>query len=185
MIDDILFAFWFMLPAFIANGAPLLAARMPGIDRWNARLDFGKRFHGRPLLGSHKTWRGLLSGMVISTFVLWLQQVAAANFGFAEAFTGGLKYADFPTLILGPLFGFGALGGDALASFFKRRRGVGSGKSWIPFDQIDYIIGAVIVSLPFVVLSVRQYILIFIIWFLMHLAGTYVGWRIGIKDRPI
>jgi CDP-2,3-bis-(O-geranylgeranyl)-sn-glycerol synthase len=185
MSTDILLAFWFMLPAFAANGAPVLAARMPLIYQWNTRIDFGKRFHGRPLLGSHKTWRGLISGMIIATFVLWIQQLAAANFEWAELFTGNIDYTSFPTLLLGPLFGLGALGGDAVESFFKRRRGTKSGGSWLPFDQIDYIIGAVIVSLPFVVLTLRQYILIFIIWFLMHLAGTYAGWKIGVKDRPV
>ncbi len=185
MLHDILFAFWFMLPAFIANGAPLLAARIPGINHWNARLDFGKRFHGRPLLGSHKTWRGLLSGMILATVVLWLQQIAAATFDITEVFTGSIDYGSLPTPLLGPLFGLGALGGDAIESFFKRRRGTKSGGAWVPFDQIDYIIGAVLVSLPFVILSLRQYVFIFIIWFLMHLLGTYVGWRIGIKDQPI
>lgn len=185
MIHDLLFAFWFMLPAFVANGAPLLAARIPGIERWNARMDFSKRFHGRPLLGSHKTWRGLVSGMVAATIVLWLQQLAVSSFGWTDAFTGGIKYMELPTLLLGPLFGLGALGGDAVESFFKRRHGTKSGASWVPFDQIDYIIGAVLVSLPFMILTVRQYVLIFVIWFLMHLLGTYVGWRIGLKDRPV
>ncbi|HSH18295.1 MAG TPA: CDP-archaeol synthase [Candidatus Saccharimonadales bacterium] len=185
MTKDILLAFWFMVPAFIANGAPLLAARMPLIQKWNTRLDFGKRFHGRPLLGSHKTWRGLVSGMVVATVVLWLQQLFAAHFNWTSLFTGGIDYPALPTLILGPLFGLGALGGDAIESFFKRRRGTRSGGSWVPFDQIDYIIGAVLVSLPFVVLTMRQYVLIFVIWFLMHLAGSYVGWRIGLKEQPV
>lgn len=185
MLGDVLFAFWFMLPAACANGAPILSARLPFLKKWNARMDFGKRFHGRPLLGSHKTWRGLISGMVVATLVLWIQQLLAARTGWAYVFTDGVSYAGFPTLILGPLFGLGALGGDALKSFFKRRVGTEAGKSWFPFDQLDYVVGAILVSLPFVVLSLRQYVLIIIMWFGLHLASTYIGWRLGLKDEPI
>lgn len=174
-----------MLPAAIANGIPILTARLPLLRNWDARIDFGKKFHGRPLLGSHKTWRGLISGMVVATVVLWLQQLMAANSGWTDSFTGGISYAELPVLVLGPLFGLGALGGDAVESFFKRRRGTKSGGSWVPFDQLDYIVGALLVSLPFAVLTFRQYVLIFIIWFCMHLLGTYIGWRLGLKDQPV
>lgn len=185
MLHDILFAFWFMLPAAAANAAPIFSARLPGLREWNSRIDLGRQFHGQPLLGSHKTWRGLLSGVAVSTLVLWLEQLLAVHTGWAQSFLGSVDYAALPVLLLGPLFGLGALGGDAIESFFKRRRGTKSGKSWFPFDQLDYIAGALLVSLPFVILSLRQYVLIVVIWFGVHLAGSYAGWRVGLKDEPI
>jgi CDP-2,3-bis-(O-geranylgeranyl)-sn-glycerol synthase len=185
MVDDILFALWFMLPAAVANGAPIFSARLPRINQWNARLDFGTHWQGRPLLGSHKTWRGLISGMITATLTLWLQQLLVAHTGWAQIFTAHIAYTGLPTLILGPLFGLGALGGDAVESFFKRRHGTKSGKSWFPFDQLDYIAGALVVSLPFVILSLRQYALVVVIWFCLHITSTYVGWRVGLKDQPI
>ena len=36
---------------------------------------------------------------------------------------------------------FGALLGDIIESFFKRRIGKKRGEDWIPFDQIDFILG--------------------------------------------
>jgi len=185
MGHDILFAFWFMLPAAAANGAPIFSARLPGIDKWDARLDFGKMFHDQPILGSHKTWRGVISGILVATLVLWLEQLLARHTAWAHNFTGGIDYSALPALVLGPLFGLGALGGDATKSFFKRRHGTRDGGTWFPFDQIDYIIGAVIVSLPFFILTLRQYILIFVMWFGLHLLSTYIGWRIGLKESPI
>jgi CDP-2,3-bis-(O-geranylgeranyl)-sn-glycerol synthase len=185
MLKDILFVFWLMLPAAFANGAPIISARLPKLKEWNARLDFGKRFHGRPLLGSHKTWRGLISGMILATVILGIQQIVTKNSSFSPYFTGGVDYASLPTLILGPLFGLGALGGDAIESFFKRRHGTKAGDRWVPFDQIDYIIGAVLVSLPFFLLTLRQYVLLFAIWFGMHLLSTYIGWLIGLKEKPV
>jgi CDP-2,3-bis-(O-geranylgeranyl)-sn-glycerol synthase len=174
-----------MLPAACANGAPIFSSHIPKLAEWNARMDFGKRFHGRPLLGSHKTWRGMLSGIVLATLILWIQQVLATHFIWANMLTDRLNYATIPVFIVGPLFGIGALGGDALKSFFKRRHGTKSGESWLPFDQLDYIIGAVLISLPFAVLTVRQYILIFVMWFVLHIAGTVTGWKLGLKDKPI
>lgn len=185
MLRDTLFAFWFMLPAAIANGAPILSARFPLLEKWDARLDFGKTFHGRPLLGSHKTWRGIVSGMVCATLALWVQQLLVRHTGWADVFSGPVDYPSLPTLLLGPLFGLGALGGDAIESFFKRRRGTRDGGTWVPFDQLDYIVGAVLVSLPFFILTFRQYVLVFVIWFAMHFLSTYVGWRVGLKEQPI
>lgn len=182
---DILFAIWFMLPAAAANAAPIFAARLPLLDRWDTPIDFGRRFHGKPILGPHKTWRGIVSGIVVATFVLWAQQILSGGFESLRIFTNGVDYPTLPTLLLGPLFGLGALGGDAVKSFFKRRHGTPSGESWLPFDQLDYIIGAIIVSLPFVVLTIRQYLLVLVIWFVAHLASTYAGWKVGLKAKPV
>ena len=41
---------------------------------------------------------------------------------------------------------FGALGGDVIESFFKRRAGRNRGEDWIPFDQIDFILGVLFFS---------------------------------------
>lgn len=185
MIQDVLFAVWFLLPAALANAAPIPAAKIPFIRKFNAPIDGGKKFRGNPLLGSHKTWRGLIAGIIVATLAFWLQQLAAMQFEWARFASAQVDYVALPTLLLGPLFAIGALGGDAVASFFKRRLNVRSGKSWVPFDQLDYIIGSVLVSLFFVILTFAQYIWIFIIWFLMHLLFSYLGYLVGLKKDPI
>jgi len=83
------------------------------------------------------------------------------------------------------LFAIGALGGDAIESFFKRQRNIKSGGSWVPFDQLDYIIGSVLVSLFFVILTPMQYVWIFIVWFILHLLASYLGYLVGLKKDPI
>lgn len=185
MGDDILFAIWFLLPAAIANAAPIFAAAIPPLKKFKAPIDGGISLHGHRLLGSHKTWRGIIAGVIASTIILWLQQLVVSHLGWAHHLTGGIDYASLPTLILGPLFAIGALFGDAIESFIKRRLGIRSGGSWVPFDQLDYIIGSVIISLPFVILSLWQYVLIFVVWFLMHIIASYIGYKIGLKADPI
>ena len=185
MLHDILFAFWFLLPAAIANIAPVLVSPIPLLRNWNAPIDGGRQFKGKDVFGPHKTWRGLVAGILLATVTLWLQQLAYKHTDWANVFSGGVNYEILPLFLLGPLFGIGALGGDVIESFFKRRCGIKSGKAWVPFDQIDYIIGAIVVSLPFVIATFVQYAWMIGIWFVMHLLFSYVGWLLGLKKQPI
>ena len=185
MIQDILFALWFLLPAAIANAAPIFAAKLPILSKFDAPIDAGRTWRDRRILGDHKTWRGIISGIVVATFILWLQQLLFIHYSWAQFVSGEINYTALPVLILGPLFAIGALGGDAIESFFKRQRNIQSGKAWVPFDQLDYVIGSLVVSLFFVVLSPVQYLWIIAIWFLAHLLASYIGYTLGLKKDPI
>lgn len=185
MLQNVLFAIWFLLPAAAANAAPVFAAAIPAFKKLGAPIDGGKTWRGHKLLGPHKTWRGIIAGIVLSTFTLWLQQSLAAHFSWAQFVASGIDYSALPLLILGPLFAIGALGGDALESFFKRQQNITSGGKWIPFDQIDYVIGSLAVSLFFVILQPVQYVLIIIVWFFAHLLASYVGYKLHLKKDPI
>lgn len=184
MLHHVLFAFWFLLPAALANVTPILVAVVPGLRRWQAPMDGGRIFRGKRLLGTHKTWRGLVSGTLVATLVLGLQQLAYRDYAWAHTVADGVNYNHLP-LFLGALFGLGALGGDALESFFKRQKNIESGKTWIPFDQLDYIVGGLLLSLPCVILSASQYIIIVVIWFIVHVVASYIGWMLDLKEQPI
>lgn len=121
--------FYLMIPAYIANMAPVFARKIP----WNTPLDFGLTFRNRRILGDNKTWRGLIVGVIVGTLIGVLISKIYWNFGFS-AFTWSLHAS------------FGALMGDAVKSFFKRRFNVSSGKSWFPFDQIDFTVGALAIG---------------------------------------
>jgi CDP-2,3-bis-(O-geranylgeranyl)-sn-glycerol synthase len=185
MFHYLLFALWFLLPAAAANVAPILSTKLPGLSHWNAPLDGNKKFCGKHIFGPHKTWRGIVSGMVVATIVFGLEHLLISYYGWAQLLIKGVNYHHLPVLILGPLFGLGALGGDAIESFFKRQNNIPSGYSWIPYDQLDYVVGGILVTLPFVILSALQYVWIIAVWFVMHLLASYVGWLIHLKERPI
>lgn len=185
MVQDILFAIWFLLPAAVANAAPIFAAAITVFKKLDAPIDGGKTWRGHELLGPHKTWRGIIAGIIVATLILWVQVLLAGQFEWAHYLSGDVDYSQLPILILGPLFAIGALGGDAVESFFKRQQNIKSGGAWVPFDQLDYIIGSIIVSLFFVILSPLQYLLIIIVWFLMHLLASYIGYKLGLKKDPI
>ena len=185
MLQDIFFALWFFAPAAIANVVPIFAAAIPQLYKYDTPMDFGKTFRGKRILGDHKTWRGLITGLIFATITLWLQQYLFANVSWIHNLTDQVDYASLPTLLLGPLFAIGALGGDALESFFKRQRGLAPGRGWFPFDQTDYIIGTALVTAPFVPLTLIQYVWLIFLWLVIHVIATHVGWLLGLKERPI
>lgn len=185
MLANALFVLWFFLPAGVANMTPIFVARFPGLRCWNAPLDGGLTYRGVRIFGENKTWRGLICGMIAATVVLALQQWLAEHSAAIQTLTAGYDYPALPTLLLGPLLGFGALAGDAIESFFKRQHRVPPGDSWFPFDQIDYIIGGALACLPVLQLTLMQYAVLLLIWFGMHLLVSFIGYVLGLKAKPI
>lgn len=180
-MKELVFAFWFFLPAGVANVTPILAARMPLLRNWNAPVDHGLYYRGKRLLGDHKTWRGIACGVAAGVIV------ALAQAWLYERYTvwGPVPDLYAQPVLLGLALSMGALGGDALKSFVKRQVGVPSGKSWFPFDQIDYIVGACVLSAAIVVLPLASYVGIAVVWFVMHLLFSYVGYLTHFKKDPI
>lgn len=177
------YSFLFFLPAGIANMSPVFAKHIPPLNKWDTPLDFGKQYHSKRIFGNNKTWRGLLFGAIAGGFSSWIIYSAApdlpANLSFNFVPSGASAFA------LGALLGFGALAGDAIESFFKRRRNIMSGNSWFPFDQIDYIIGGLIATLPFIGLNMEIAFRILLIYFFLHLVISYIGYLLGLKNKPI
>ncbi len=170
-------AIWLFLPAGIANMAPVLVNKVPLINRWNAPMDFGVKWRGVRIFGPHKTWRGLVSGVVFASVF------AAAQYAVTDSLVASFSGA----VLLGGLLGFGALVGDAAASFFKRQRNIPSGKAWIPFDQTDYIVGGLVFSYPLLtdIVSPAFVLVVLITYTGLHFLVSYIGYRLGLKQRPV
>lgn len=181
---DIFATIWLFTAAGLANSAPVFANKIPLLNQWRTPIDFGIKFRNRPLFGKNKTWRGLLFGTLISVITIYTQKAILILLD-ADITINGVSFMSLPTLSLGLLLGLGPLVGDFVESFFKRQIGVKPGSSWFPFDQLDYIIGAVIFTLPLIQLSLLQYLSLFIIGFGIHLIASYVGYLLKLKDAPI
>lgn len=164
---------------------PIFVAQVHVLKPFDTPLDFGKSFRGKRIFGSHKTWRGLIAGIIFGTITLGIQQLLVLHSGWLQDWTSRVDYSHLPTLVLGPLFAIGALGGDAIESFFKRQRGIAPGRGWFPFDQIDYIIGAAVASIPFVSLSLLEYFALIAMWLLIHVVASAIGYFMGVKEHLI
>jgi len=137
-------AIWFFLPAGIANMAASLSRF---ISLSNYPVDFGKTWKGKRIFGSHKTWRGIFFGTLFGILTFWGQQCL-----YQFEFFKSLSLFDYieASRVIGLLLGLGAVWGDSIRSFFKRRINIKPGGTWMPFDQIDYTIGAfALVSIVF------------------------------------
>lgn len=178
MVHQLLFGLWFFLPAGAANFAPVLANPVPYFNRWKTPLDFGKSYHGQRIFGDNKTWRGLTSGIIVGILV-----ASAQYFVWVPPQLEDRSLLFF--LSLGALLGFGALAGDAVESFAKRRAGVKPGNVWFPFDQIDYILGGILASLVIVWLPLTIYVWILATYFGLHIIFAYIGYALHLKDKPI
>ena len=124
---------YFMLPAYAANMAPVLSRNF----KHNIPLDFGVKFGDKRLLGSHKTLLGSFFGVIAAVITAFFQYLIFLNSGF-----GILDYKSW--LSIGLLLGVGTITGDAVKSFFKRRINMKPGTRWIPFDQTDFVLGALL-----------------------------------------
>jgi CDP-2,3-bis-(O-geranylgeranyl)-sn-glycerol synthase len=133
---------WLILPACLANMAPVFTARL--LPALKAPVDGGLTFGGVRIFGDHKTIRGLVAGALVGTLVFSMQQVLYERFGVLRELSR-FDYAH-TSYLLGAALGLGALGGDLVKSFFKRRVGLPPGRPWFPFDQTDWMAGALVVT---------------------------------------
>jgi CDP-2,3-bis-(O-geranylgeranyl)-sn-glycerol synthase len=69
---EVLQVLYFFLPAYLANMSPVLIGRRFGALA--IPIDGGRTLWGKRILGDHKTWRGLLAGIVAGTLVFELQR---------------------------------------------------------------------------------------------------------------
>jgi CDP-2,3-bis-(O-geranylgeranyl)-sn-glycerol synthase len=125
-------------------------------------------------LGKNKTWRGFLFAILVAIAVTCLQS-------FFTSMPEYLIYDYKNPILLGFLLGAGAMIGDIVKSFFKRRVGIAPGKSWMPFDQIDFIIGAYLFSLLIIPLQIEILIALLAITIPAHLITNYIGYKLKIK----
>jgi CDP-2,3-bis-(O-geranylgeranyl)-sn-glycerol synthase len=183
-MDKLLFVIWFFGPAGLANMSPVFVSKTPLVRRVTFPIDFGKSVSNKRILGDNKTFAGLLLGIIVATIIVFLQSLVYSHSSWVRSFCF-INYSQLSILWLGPLLGLGALLGDAVESFFKRQLNIPAGKSWFPFDQIDYIVGGIIFSYLLIQLPPYYYALILIVYFVLHILSVWFGYLVGLRSKPI
>src|SRR6185369_9710493 len=179
-LDQIFFAFWFFLPAGLANMFPIFAAHFPGLRKLEFPMDFHLQFRGQRVFGTNKTLRGFLVGIIVAIVAVFIQKELSWHSTYLQSLP--VDYRNINFLVLGILLGAGALLGDAVESFFKRQLHLPAGQSWLFFDQLDYIVGGIVLSYWYQPLSILEYAYIIIIYFVLHLISTVTGYVLGLKQ---
>jgi len=167
-------SFWLLLPAGLANLTPVLARKIPILD---IPIDFNRKWKDKPIFGPHKTYRGFLFGVLTGILVVYLQR---SLYPFLKTYTL-LDYTTINPLILGSLLGFGALLGDLIKSFGKRRINIKSGKPWVPFDQLDYVLGSLFVVSFYITMTFELVVASIVLFGVLHPLMNLLGYFLKLK----
>ncbi len=136
-------------------------------------MDFGRNFvDGKRVFGNNKTFRGFFFGWGVGIGVGLVEGMA---FGFQN----------FPVLfsLLIPL---GALLGDLTGAFIKRRINIAPGGLLPIVDQIDFVIGAVLISLPLALPSWSWQLAVTVLLITppIHLFTNFCAYKLKLKKNP-
>lgn len=154
---------YLMSPAYLANMIAPFARFWKG---WNRPIS--ERW-----LGSHKTVVGAVAGISVALIATFVQ----SRIQWRGSLVG---YDHWP--LMGLLLGAGAIGGDTLKSFFKRRLKIAPGGRWIPADQLDFGIGALLLIAPMAGLSLSDAAIVLAITFVGDILVNQVAFRLRIRD---
>ncbi len=168
---DVAAAIWFIFPAYCANAAPVIFGG-------GQPMDFGRIFFdGKPLLGSHKTIRGFLAGLIVGMLVGLVQSLLFEQ--VLIQYDSQFRY----TVLLGFTLSLGALTGDLIESFIKRRLDLSPGRSLPVADQIDFILGAFLFSIPVSPPSLLSAVIILLITIPIHLITNLGAALLNMKNK--
>ena len=165
-----------MVPAYVPNPIAVVSGGGPPIDGGKTLRD------GYRIFGAGKTIRGFIVGVVVGILaglvLIWLRS------GFS------LDMLPAHTVTSVTLLAFGALLGDLVKSFVKRRLGKTSGSPWPVADQYDLVVGSLVLLAIFdwswVTANITPVVLAFILIItpILHVAVNVIGYVTGVKDVP-
>jgi CDP-2,3-bis-(O-geranylgeranyl)-sn-glycerol synthase len=152
----------FIFPAYCANAVPVLTGG-------GTPMDLGKMFiDGKPIFGKNKTFRGFFFGLTVGTGVGLLESMIF----------------NYP-LLFGLVLSLGALIGDLAGAFVKRRLGIAPGGLLPVMDQVDFVVGAVLFSLPLSLPFFPELALAaLIITPPVHLLTNFGAYKLRLKSNP-
>ena len=156
-----------MIPAYFANMAPVFMSKfnIAGLKR---PIDGGKvAWDGNRLTGDGKTWQGVVFAVV-----------------YGGTMGGILSIWDLSSILIGSVIGFGAIFGDLVGSFTKRRLKLKRGQNAGLLDSMDFIVFALLFALPFYNFELRQILLLLIINPVLHRSANVIGYVLKLKNVP-
>jgi len=145
------------------NGAPILATRFAGkqfdypIDCHHVLLD------GRPVLGPSKTFRGLISALVMAVLI------------------GSIFSMPIPISLL---FGALSMTGDMASSFIKRRLGFTSSAMALGLDQIPESLFPLLGCKDLLGINYGQIFLVVVSFFCLELIISQILFWLKIRKTP-
>jgi CDP-2,3-bis-(O-geranylgeranyl)-sn-glycerol synthase len=159
----------YLLPMYVTNASAVFFAGQ-------TQLDFGVNlWDKRPVFGKGKTIRGTAVSFLAGVFVALV---------ISRLFTGTANLLGENYFALGILLSLGTVIGDLVASFFKRRANIESGKEVMLVDQLDFTVGAIVFGAVYYVPSLVEIGFIVIATLLLHRLTNLFAFKIKLKKVP-
>lgn len=177
VLETVLIAIWAMLPAYIPNNVAVLAGGGRPIDGGRTLGD------GKRLLGDGKTWRGTAVGTTAGVIV------ALGLNGIHPFVSDTIGIDPFPITAAVSL-AFGAMLGDILASFLKRRTGRERGAAFPGIDQLDFVVVSLVLTAIVATgwfletFTLPVLVAVFVLTPLLHVSTNIIAYVFGLKDEP-
>jgi len=171
-------AVWIILPAYAANGlTPLIGKFLK-----THPIDSGRTLKGNPLFGKGKSWEGLAFGSIVGIIIALVQMWAYPYLPWS------LSEVELTIVSMGPvlgfLLGFGALIGDLVGSFIKRRLNLKRGRPAPLLDQDDFVLGSLGFAALAVMVKWEWVVLLAIITPILHFIASIIGYLLKVKKEP-
>ncbi len=173
---ELIGALWLLIPAYAANGWPPLA-------RGRRPIDGGRNWRdGRRIFGDSKTIEGFALGVGAGTFYGIIESYLFPIFNTYSGMWG----ASLPlmTPFIGFMIAFGAMTGDLVGSFIKRRLGMKSSANAPGLDQLNFVVGAIVFSFAFTHISIVMAAIMLLITLFIHRMVCIIGYLLGFKKVP-
>ncbi|MDD3170195.1 MAG: CDP-archaeol synthase, partial [Candidatus Pacebacteria bacterium] len=146
-------------------------------------VDRGMKLNDIPVLGDHKTWRGIVSEIIICTLLMpafiWIHSFLGLNHYETIGF---YAYNQINGFLLGFLLSIGIIFGDLAFAFIKRRLKLKPGAKFVPFDQTNYVIGSFVVLQPLLHLDLKFWLWLLALTFFIHLVFNRIGYNLGLHN---
>lgn len=171
MLDKLINALIFIMPAYISNSTPVIMSKL---IRGGKPIDFRKvAWNGRRLFGNGKTIEGFISGIAVgSIFGMFIFSVYHIYVSYIE-----------PIII-----STGALTGDLLGSFIKRRLGMKRGDPAPLLDQLDFLITALMLDFGIFGrpkwFSLSILLTLILITVVLHIITNFLAYLLKLKKVP-
>jgi CDP-2,3-bis-(O-geranylgeranyl)-sn-glycerol synthase len=157
-----------LIPLYVANSTALFLGGKTPID-FNVKF-----FDKKPFLGKGKTIKGTFLGIlagIISVLIVYFY------------FQGKVPVIQ-NYLYYGILLAIGAITGDLLGSFIKRRFDIERGKPVLLLDQLDFVVIGILFSSPVHAISIEAFLLICLITLVMHKISNFIAFKFKLKKVP-
>jgi CDP-2,3-bis-(O-geranylgeranyl)-sn-glycerol synthase len=160
-VQDWVEALYIIVPIYCTNGAPVLFGGGPPVDLGKSLSD------GERIFGGHKTIRGFASGLVVGGIVGVFEKAYISS-------------SLLPAALLASL---GALLGDLGGAFIKRRLKIPPGRSLPGIDQLDFVIGAVLLASTVLQFSLGSLLILFMVTPPIHFLANVSAYALGLKSN--